>query len=320
MTPTLRQLEIFRTLARARSFTRAADALHMSQSALSQAVAQLETVVGVALFERTKRSVVITPAAQRFLIRIDGVFADLGDALGDLKAECDPRAGRVDLACLSSVAIRILPPAVQEFRKTYPGAIVRVRDDDLAGIVERVKPRGVDFVPIMWDSLRFVCRSGHPLTRRKTIGWSDLAGFDVVALAQGSGIRTLIDRSLPRGDILRNATYEVAKIHSILQIIEQSNCVSVLPALALAYPEAARKFHHRPMIDPEIQRKIGFILPRKVLSATAAAFRDILVESLRRSAQERFPGVNFERTVLAPKTPAGRTLSVSRRVGANPAG
>jgi LysR family carnitine catabolism transcriptional activator len=279
----------------------------MSQSALSQAVSQMEALIGVPLFERSKRSVVITPAAQRFLGRVDDMFSDLDGALADLKTDCDPRAGRVDLACLSSVAIRILPRAVEEFRRAYPGAVVRIRDDDPDGIVERVKSGlsdlalsvmfepdgGVDFIPLLQDNLHFVCRAGHPLSARATISWPDLASFDVVALAQGSGIRSLIDRSLPGGDVFGRATYEVAKVHSILDIVEQSDCVSVLPALALAYPEAAKKFHHRPMRDPEIRRKVGFILPRRALSATAQAFCDTLTASLRQRAEDDYPGIHF---------------------------
>ena len=317
MTPTVRQLEICRALADARSFTRAAEALRMSQSALSQAVAQMEASLGVSLFERTKRSVAVTPAAQRFLGRVDGILADLDDALFDLKTECDPRAGRVDLACLSTVAIRLLPPAVDAFRKAYPGAVVRIRDDDPDGIVERVKSGrvdmalscmfeddgGVDFVPVLRDSLRFVCRAGHPLGARRSIGWSDLAAFDVVALPQGSGLRRVIDRKLLSRDIFRNATYEVAKINSILDIVERSDCVSVLPALALAFPGAARKFHHRPMAAPDIRREIGFILPQKVLSATAVAFRDMLSASLGRGLDRPYAGVEFDAQAASSGAP-----------------
>jgi DNA-binding transcriptional LysR family regulator len=308
MTPTLRQLEMCRALAEARSFTRAAEALRMSQSALSQAIAQMEATMGVALFERTKRSVVVTPGGQRFLVRVESILADLDEAVFDLKTACDPRAGRVDLACLSTVAVRLLPPLVDAFRKTYPGAVVRIRDDDPDGTVARVKSgevdmalscmfeddAGVDFVPVLRDSLRFICRADHPLATRPTIDWSDLAAFDVVALPQGSGLRRVIDRKLLNRNIFRNATFEVAKINSILDIVERSDCVSVLPALALAFPGAARTFHHRPMIAPEIQREIGFILPQKALSATATAFRNTLSASLRHCFDRPYPGVTFE--------------------------
>lgn len=317
--PTLRQLEIFRTLGRARNFTRAAEALHMSQSALSQAVAQMETLIGAPLFQRTKRSVSITPAGQRFLDRIDVVLGDLDHALSQLHLESDPGFGRVDLACLSSVAIRVLPQAITEFRLKYPRAVVRIRDDDPDGIVERVKSGatdfalsamfeddgGVEYEPVLQDVLHFVCRVGHPLSQVEKITWTDLAAFDVVALAQGSGIRKLIDRQFPTGDVFANVTYEVAKIHSILEIVEQSDSVSVLPALAFAYPEASRKFHHRPMIDPVIKRDIGFIMPFKPLTATAQAFRQTLKQTLEMRATEPYAGVSFaEEYCSTPATAA----------------
>ncbi|MBK3479229.1 LysR family transcriptional regulator [Pseudomonas sp. MF6751] len=307
ITPTLRQLEIFRTLGRTQNFSRAAEALHMSQPALSQAVSQMEIVIGTALFVRTKRSVSITPAGQRFLIRVDAILNELGEALTELSKDSDPRNGRVDVACLSSVATRLLPRAVSLFRKSFPGAVVRVRDEDPDGIISRVKSGAVDFAfsamfeedggvvfePVIQDVLHFVCRADHPLAQKEKVEWSDIASFDVVALAQGSGIRRLIDRQFPIGGVFSHSTYEVSRIPSILEILEQSDCVSVLPALAFAYPGASEKFHHRPMCDPVIIRDIGFILPNTPLSATAQAFKVTLTQSLEAQSQLPFRGVTF---------------------------
>lgn len=307
ITPTLRQLEIFRTLGRARNFSRAAEALHMSQSALSQAVNQMEILIGTPLFLRTKRSVNITPAGQIFLVRVDAILNELNQALTELSKQSDPRNGRVDVACLSSVATRLLPRAVSSFRIAFPGAVIRIRDDDADGIISRVKSGAVDFAfsamfeddggvefePAIQDVLHFVCRADHPLAQKEKIEWSDIASFDVVALAQGSGIRKLIDRQFPTGGVFAHSTYEVARIPSILEILEQSDCISVLPALALAYPDASRKFHHRPMRDPIIIRDIGFILPSKPLSATAQAFKITLKQSLEVQSEQRFSGVTF---------------------------
>lgn len=120
-----------------------------------------------------------------------------------------------------------------------------------------------------------------------------------MAPATGSSIRALIDRQLTGAKRLRNVSYEVAKISSILGILEHSNSVSVLPALALAFPEARQKFHFRPLKDPEIKREIGLILARGVtLSAAASAFRDLV--TMRASYPENLPGISFKLGAAEP--------------------
>jgi hypothetical protein len=77
-------------------------------------------------------------------------------------------------------------------------------------------------------------------------------------------------------------------------VVEQSDCASVIPALMLAAPDIARRFHHRPLADPCITRPIGLIVPRDgVLSATALAFVRTLVTQLARVEAKKYPYVRF---------------------------
>lgn len=293
ITPTIRQLQIFQMLGHLGSFSKAADALNMSQPAFSQALRSLEDLLRVRLFERTKRSVTITPAGRILLSRTDRILADLEAAIREAQFADDPTAGRLDIAALSTIATRVLPTLLRKYRETHPGTSIRIFDDDPDGIIGKVKAHrvdlafsclfeeddGVEFVPICEDIVQFVCARSNPLAAEKNITWIKLNDYDVVGVAKGSSIRALIDRSLPREKRLRNVSYEVAKVSSILEIIEHSDSVAVLPGLTLAFPEARRKFHFRPMKDPVIKRELGLILPRgSSLSAAAGAFRDIVAD------------------------------------------
>jgi LysR family carnitine catabolism transcriptional activator len=312
--PTMRHLEMFSTVARLRSFSRASEALNMSQSALSQAIAQMELLLAVPLFERTKRSVTITTAGEIFLLRSRQIMADFEAAITELKRGNDPQFGNVSIACLSTVAARILPAFVSIFRARYPGVRVRVYDDHPDGITARVKAGSVDmafscmfehdaevrFIPLIEDLLRVVCRKDHPLCALPVVTWDDLERFDVIALAAGSGIRTLIDRLLPKSRLFRDATYEVARVPSVLEIVEGSHSVSVIPALALASKQANKKFHHRAIDGPEIKREMGLIVRRsQALPAAAQAFQDMLIAHLGSYHAEPYPGVR----ILRPPTP-----------------
>ena len=308
--PTTRQLELICALARTQSFSRAAEMMNLSQSALSQSVAQAELLLGAKLFQRTKRSVLLTQPGERFVLQAERLLAGLDSAILELASGSDPGRGRVDVACIASVSVRILPGVVRAFRAAHPRAVVRVRDDDPDGIIRRVRSGAVDlavsllfepdpgvvFTPLIEDDLRLVCRHDHPLSQRPHVAWADLAAFDLVAMAQGTGLRTLIDKQLPGLDLFRDATYEIARVPSILDVVEQSDCVSVVPALMLAALNIAARFHHRPLVDPCITRPIGLIEPRDtVLSATAEAFRATLLAEVSAIEAKAYPFVRFSR-------------------------
>src|SRR3546814_10794569 len=93
--PTVRQLEILLALARTQNFSRAAQAVGISQSALSQAVAQTEFLLNVQLVKRTRRSVMLTRAGQSFAQRAEAIIGDLEMAAREAQAEADPGQGRV---------------------------------------------------------------------------------------------------------------------------------------------------------------------------------------------------------------------------------
>lgn len=142
--PTLRQLQVFQALGHCGSFSKAAVVMNMSQPAFSQSIKSLEDLLEVRLFERTKRSVTITPAGKTLLARTDRILADLEVAIRETRCADDPAAGRLDLAALSTIATRVLPGVLRQYRARFPGAMIRVFDDDPDGIIGRVKTQRVD--------------------------------------------------------------------------------------------------------------------------------------------------------------------------------
>lgn len=269
------------------------------------AIAMLR-VLGSVLFERTKRSVAITPAGAKFLLRSEQMLADYEAAVTELRTESDPQFGRVTIACLSTIASRILPSFVPMFRALHPRVRVRVHDDHPDGIIAQVKSGAVDMaiscmferdaevrcIPLMQDKLRVVRRKDHPLVKRATIGWADLERYNLIAISDRSGIRLMIDRSMSRSMLFRSATYEVARVPSVLDIVESGASVSVIPALALAFPAVDRTFHHRPINDPEVRRRIDLIVARSHTTSLAAqAFQIMVIDYIASLHREPYPGV-----------------------------
>jgi DNA-binding transcriptional LysR family regulator len=304
--PSVRQLEIFVAVARLQSFSRAAELNNMSQSALSQAVVQTEKLLGAALFERTKRSVRLTPTGQQLLPRAERILESLEAAIADARSNADPRKGKIRIACLSLIATRILPDAIKAFRSLYPEASVSVRDDYVDRVVEflkdgdadiavssLVKPDArIDFLPLIEEKFYFVCPLDHPLAKKKRVRWIDLAGADFVGMPQSSGIRDAVDRARIEAGVFQETIYQVGRVTSVVEIVAQGGGVSVVPALALVDSGLRQKVRFSPMENPEVRRTVGLLkLKGSPLSPTADVFWKILLQTLRRR-DFGFPGIS----------------------------
>ncbi|HEX4410322.1 MAG TPA: LysR family transcriptional regulator [Xanthobacteraceae bacterium] len=306
--PSIRQLEIFVAVARLQSFSRAAELLNTSQSALSQAVLQTEKLLGTKLFKRTKRDVKLAPAGEVLFSRAERILGDLETAVSETLFNADPGQGRVRIACLSLVATRVLPEAIRIFRSRYPRASILVRDDYNERVIEILKNGGADlaisgfdrpdpviaFQPILEESFYFICPLRHPLAKKKRVVWRDLAGIDFVGMPASSASRAAIDRARVDAGIFQDAIYQVGRMTSVVEIVAQGGGISIVPALALIDPGLRRKVHSRLMTNPEVRRTLGVMRLRGAgLSATAEEFERILLETLGQKKLEQFPGIKI---------------------------
>lgn len=293
--PTIRQIQGFVAVARLRSFSRAARQLGLSQSALSQAIRQLESLIEAQLLQRGTRSVTMTPAGACFLDRAERLLDDLGDAVAAARRETLQDAGSVSVACLSTVATLLVPQVVRRFKARYAKVSISIRDEHVDGIIDQVKGGAVDFAitclfsddpdvefqPIIHDRFRFVCHREHPLAGRKSVSWAQLRNVEIVTTTKGSGVRSLIERTLADDRVFDHALYEVSRIPSVLRIVEESRVASVLPALTLAAVERDGPLVHCPMTEPEVHRSVGFLAVRdRPLTTLAAKFQQCFWETL----------------------------------------
>ncbi|WP_204353885.1 LysR family transcriptional regulator [Yoonia maritima] len=144
MSENFNALATFATVARERSFTRAAAKLGISQSALSQQVQNLEARLGVRLLTRTTRSVAPTEAGERLLTTISPKFEEIEHAIADLRAMRDRPAGTIRLTAGEHPAVSILQPALAEFLPGFPEIKVElIVDYGLADIVAQGFDAGV---------------------------------------------------------------------------------------------------------------------------------------------------------------------------------
>ncbi len=193
------------------SFRAAADSLHLSPSALSRRVEKLESALGVKLFERTTRRMELTVAGRAFIDKARNVLTELESSLFGMEDLGRRLTGLVTIACVPSAVSFFLPDTVKRYHHAYPGIRVRLIDEN-SSVVFLSVARGeadfgltyigtqepdIEFTPILQDPFVLACQRDHPLARKRSVSWAELAEQpDYMLLAQGSGNRTLIDHAL----------------------------------------------------------------------------------------------------------------------------
>lgn len=291
-------LRALTALHRTGSFVRAAESVHITQSAFSRRIAQLEAVVGGTLVERTTRRVSLSPLGLD-LVRKTGLLLDqLDDAVAEAGRCARGESGRIDVACLTTVAYAVLPPVLDAFRRRYPQVRLHLRDDTGQRVTQAVLSREAEFgIGVLGhptaellaehcadDPYVIAFRAGHPLQRRRRVAWKDLQSWRVVALRSTSANRQQIDEALAAAGIASPWFDEVEHLSSMLGLLRGGVGIGVLPRLAL-HSGAAVDLLTRPLHSPDVARRIGLIRRRDAtLSRPAEALWGMLREQLARYA------------------------------------
>ncbi|MGE0256265.1 MAG: LysR substrate-binding domain-containing protein [Alphaproteobacteria bacterium] len=207
---TLEKLRIFVEVAYGEHFGRAAERLSISQSAVSGAIATLESRYKVLLFDRSRRRVELTEAGNVLLAEAEAILARADLAERRLEDLAELRIGRLSIAASQTVANYWLPSRLTTFRERYPGLTIDLWDGNSTEVEKRVARDQVDVAIIEQqpndgslvaetltsDTLVVVVGSRHPWFDRETIAWADLPSTTWVMREPGSGTRALFEAAL----------------------------------------------------------------------------------------------------------------------------
>ena len=249
---TLRQLRAFATIARLRSFTRAADVLHTTQPALSAQIRELEGTLGVRLFDRNTRSVEPTRAGADLLPVVDQVLGVLATVAARAEDVATRNTGRVVVAALPSLAATLVPDVVAALRARHPGITVVVRDAlaertlgavragdvDLAFTSAPPHDRELVFAPLFADRMMAVLPRAHALRRAKVLRLADLLATPLVLMDRESSVRRLVDAASASSGRLAAPAYEVAFMSTAIGLVRPGHGATRRPASAAEWRHA----------------------------------------------------------------------------------
>lgn len=287
-------VEAFIAIAEHRGFQKAADAIHITQTALTRRLQNFESLLGVKLVERTTRSVALTRVGEEFLPQCRRLLNELAGALSDIQKSGQAQRGDIIIACVPTVGIQFLPDAMREYARRFPHNRVRVLDhasnDVAAAVLRREAEFGIHIgggyhpdlrsVPLLKDRFVLACRDDHPLAAKKRVTWKQLHDHPVIFAGEVSGNRPLLDSALSE-DIGLQPQYEVQRSSTAIGLVAAGVAAAVVPSLALqkgAYPRVRTVTLH----EPAIARTLALITRKNAhLSPAAEALYEILAAQRR---------------------------------------
>lgn len=284
-------LHVFRLVARGGSVTRAAQELFISQPAVSAHLKALETAIGESLFERTPRSMQLTPAGTVVLEHVNRLFALYEEIPAALDVMRGRVRGEVTVAASSTPGAYLVPELLRQFQQQYPEVrpVLRVGDSAMVlqwlldyqapmGVIGEMNiAAGLQSVEIGSDVLQLVAASGDPLCRVKQVKPEHLHGRTLLLREPGSSTRAGAQSLL--GERLKEfeRVVEVPSPEAIKQTVASGLGVAVLSSWATKLEEAAGLL--QPVRDPLLRQSRKFFLVRRkdrVLSGSASALWDCL--------------------------------------------
>jgi DNA-binding transcriptional LysR family regulator len=284
----LRQLRYFEAVARLGSFTRAAEQLHVAQSAVSAQVRALESELKVELFTRTTRRVALTEAGELFLTRCRRVLDELGGARTDLADLAAVLTGRVTVGATAVVGGYDLPGALARFHVRYPGVTLSLSSGLIAELLAALDAGTADLVVgplhtgmpsrfsahrIAREQVVLIVPPGHRLGSGGPLSLDELRDEPFVCLPAGSGLRAILDDAAPFPPRVPFETHSPA---SIRELVAAGLGVALLARTAAEAPGPAVAVRQlRPAVE---HPDIGVIHHRDHrLSAAARACRRELI-------------------------------------------
>jgi DNA-binding transcriptional LysR family regulator len=267
-----RQVRSFLTIARVKSFTRAAMILNVTQPALTMQIRRLEEALGVTLFDRDTRSVELTRVGRDLLPAFERTLQDFDTALASAQDIASQARGVVRLAALPSVAAGVLPDAILRFRDKRPNVVFDLKDVIAGQVLSLVQSEEVDFgvmggtvkaldvetVFEALDRLHVVYPKGHRIGRLKTITPASLAEFPLVLTRRDTSVRAIVDAGFNAAGLMPSVICEAIYMMTAVGMVRAGLGVTILPGSAREI-RAEPSLLSKPIDDPAFTRPVSLI-------------------------------------------------------------
>jgi DNA-binding transcriptional LysR family regulator len=274
----LRQLEYFAAVARHRNFTRAADELYLTQSALSQQVRRLEAELGLELLRRTPAGVALTSAGADLLARADRILAEVAQARAEMDEHAGVMRGVVRIATAAADA-RGLAQALADFHRGHPGIRVALRQGSTAEALALLRSGSVDIAlvaigsadtsglraaPLADERLLAVAAPDDALGATGEVAIADLRGRPLILAEPGSALRDTVVDACQAAGWSPVPLFEIGDPATVRRFAHAGLGVSVVPASWVEGPGPAVAVAR--LTEPAPRHRLSLVVPAAGLS------------------------------------------------------
>jgi DNA-binding transcriptional LysR family regulator len=291
--PETRHLVAFTTVLEAGGFTRAAEVLNLTQSALSHQIKTLEDLLGVEVFARIGKRTILTQAGEILLNHATVVLRELTDARQALLELRDPGRGRLRISAAGYSCYLLLPRILREFKSAYPRVELSVAADytgeavqhllegilDIAILVAPPPVRGLAFEALAEDELFVIVPAEHPWAKRRRVRWGELGTQVLITYYQASLTHQLLLDRLAKERAEVPETMEVREAEAVPEMVKVGLGIAVLPLWVVRADLQARRLVALPLGRAGLKRSwaIAYVQGRP-LAPYSQSFIDICRE------------------------------------------
>ncbi len=283
-------VQAFLAIAEHGGFQKAADALGLSQAALSRRLQNLEAGLGVRLVERTTRSMALTVIGRDFLPQAQRHLTDLTAALAEIRETGRAQRGDVTIACIPTAGIQYLPAIIRAYAARHPNNRIKVLDHASSGAADAVLRREAEFginvagalhpdlvtVPLLDDRFVLICRDDHPLAGHGALPWRSIEPHPLIFAGQSSANRAMLDGAVTEHGLGLRAFYEVQRSSTAVGMVAEGVAAAIVPRLALqsgSYP----RVRVVELVEPVVSRTVVLVSRTGAqLSPAAQALYDLI--------------------------------------------
>jgi DNA-binding transcriptional LysR family regulator len=290
----LDQLRIFQAVAQTRSFTRAAEIVHLTQPGISKHIRQMEEYYGVPLFDRLGRKVALTQAGEILFEATQEIMALAGAAEERIQELAGMRAGRLRLGASFPIGVYILPGVLAAFRKSYPDVELTLNISTSEEIEAEVLANKLDIGLVsgevhdprllvkqfMTDELVVIAPHDHKWTAKGRVKAEELISETFIWAAPGAGIRAVVEERLKAKGLALHRVIDFVNLEGVKHAVEAGLGISIQPRMILQREMAAGSLKALRLADMDSEVAYLYVYRKKRhVSAAAKAFLELLLKT-----------------------------------------
>jgi LysR family hydrogen peroxide-inducible transcriptional activator len=247
MNPSIKQLKYLCAVAEYRHFSKAAAACHVTQSTLSAAIAELESQLGVKVFERNKKTVLITSLGEKLLAQARIVLGDVEDFVGIARAHEAPLVGDLRLGVIPTIGPFLLPAVLSDLRKSFDRLKLYLKEEMSAELVQQLQQGQLDLIILAFpfrlpdmetvslfkDEFLLCLPPGHELEKVQQVKLHQLRGQSLLLLEEGHCLRDHALEACKLESADTNLVYQGTSLHTLVQMVANGLGMTLLPAMSV---------------------------------------------------------------------------------------